>query len=100
MVVEIAQQGDDYEQGPLVERTPNPKGMKIINEATWDTAGIKCVIGHPDDAQAILALTSGEKMASMPVLGPYRGNREPGLFDWACPGLPLAARRSPRSRPV
>lgn len=58
--------------------------MQIINDATWDTAGIRCVIGHPADAQAIEALTTGEKLTRMPELGPYRGNRESGLFDWAC----------------
>ena len=85
MVVEVAQPGDNYEQGPLAERILNPKGMEIINEATWDTVGIKCVIGYPDDEQAIAALTTREKTVSMPALGPYRGNRELGLFDWACP---------------
>jgi len=87
MVVEVARQGDNYEQGPLAERTLNPKGMEIINEAAWDTVGIRCVIGHPDDEPAIAALTTGEKTVRMPDLGPYRGNREPGMFDWASPGL-------------
>ena len=90
MVVEVAQPGDRYEQEPLAERILNPKGMQIINEATWDTAGIKCVIGHSDDEQTIAALTTGEKTVRMPALGPYRGNREPSLFDWARPGLHLA----------
>ena len=81
------EQGDDYEQGLLAERTLNPKGMEIINQAAWDTVGIKCVIGHPDDEPAITTLTAGDKTARMPNLGPYRGNREPGMFDWACPGL-------------
>lgn len=87
MVVEVAQPGDDYEQGPFAERTLNPKGMQIINGATWDTVGIKCVIGHPDDEQTIAALTTGEKTVRMPALGPYRGNREPSLLDWACSEL-------------
>ena len=78
------------EYGTLAERILNPKGMQIINEATWDTAGIKCVIGHSDDEQTIAALTTGEKTVRMPALGPYRGNREPSLFDWARPGLHLA----------
>jgi hypothetical protein len=90
MVVEAAQAGDDYEQGPLVERTLNRAGMKIINDATWDTAGIRCVIGHPADAQAIEALTTGGKLTRMPELGPYRGDRGCGLFEWACSDLYLA----------
>lgn len=92
MVVEAAQPGDDYERGPLVERTLNPLGMQIINDATWDSAGIRCVIGHPDDAQAIEDLTTGEKLTRMPELGPYRGNREPGLFDWASSDSYIAVR--------
>ena len=95
MVVEVGQPGDEYERGPLAERTLNPKAMKIINEAAWDTIGIKCVIGHPDDSVAVASLTRGVKTVSMPALGPYRGNREPGLFDWALPGPATAARRSP-----
>ena len=97
MVVEVTQPGDDYEQGPLAVRTLNPKGMEIINEATWDTVGIRCVIGHPDDEQAISVLTAGAKQVRMPVLGPYRGNREPGLFDWADPEALAAVRRPPGS---
>jgi hypothetical protein len=92
MVVETAQPGDDYEQGPLAERTLNPKGMQIINDATWDTVGIKCVIGHPDDRSAIEALKTGEKLTQMPELGPYRGIREPSLFDWARAEARLAVR--------
>ena len=84
MVVEAAQAGDDCEQGPLVERTLNPAGMQIINDATWDTTGIRCFIGHPADALAIEALTTGAKLARMPELGLYRGDRECGLFEWAC----------------
>ncbi len=97
MVVEVAQHGDEYEQGPLAERTLNPRGMEIINAASWDTVGIECVIGHPDDQQAIAALTTGEKTVRMPEYGPYRGNREPGMFDWACPGSHLAVRQ-PRDK--
>jgi hypothetical protein len=60
-------------------------------------SGIRCVIGHPADAQAIEALTAGEKPTRMPELGPYRGNRESGLFDWAC-GDPYSAVR-PKQKP-
>jgi hypothetical protein len=83
MVIGVAGANDDYQCGPFAVRTLNPAGMKIINEATWDTVGIKCVIGHPDDLKAIAALAAGQKDAVMPRLGPYRGNREPGFFDWA-----------------
>jgi hypothetical protein len=93
MVVETAQPGDDYEHGPTVVRTPNPKGMQIINQATWDAVGIRCVIGHPNDRQAIAALTAGSKLVRMPNLGPYRGSREPGLFDWADAEVHVAVRR-------
>ena len=86
MVVEVAQQGDDYEQSPLVERTLNPTGMQIINHAAWDT--VASVLDRPPRRRpAITTLTAGDKTARMPNLGPYRGNREPGMFDWACPGL-------------
>jgi len=85
MVIEAAQPDDDYEQGPQAERALNPKGMAIINEATWDTVGIKCVIGHPDDMPWIAELRTGPIRVVMPGLGPYWGNREPGLFDWALP---------------
>lgn len=98
MVVEAAGPGDDYEQGPFAVRTLNPRGIKIINEAAWDTVGIRCVIGHPDDEQAISALATGVKQVKMPELGPYRGNREPGLFDWATPDITWASYRSSRRR--
>ena len=96
MAVGTAQAGDDYEQGPFAERTLNPRGMAIINEAVWDTVGIKCVIGHPDDESAIARLSTGSKLVRMPHLGPYRGNREPGLFDWATPEVVAVTRHPPR----
>ena len=83
MVAEAAQAGDDYETAPVTERTLNPKAMAIINEATWDTVGIRCVIGHPDDTAWISDLQPGPKAVKMPQYGPYRWNREAGLFDWA-----------------
>jgi hypothetical protein len=98
MVIDAAGPDDDYEQGPFAVRSLNPIGMKIINEATWDTVGIKCVIGHPDDEQAISALATGTKQARMPELGPYRGNREPGLFDWATPEITWASYRPSKRR--
>jgi hypothetical protein len=82
MVVEVAQPGDDYESGPLTERTLTQRGMELINDASWDTVGIRCVIGHPRDELAIAALATGETTASLEI-GPYRGNWEPGFFDWA-----------------
>jgi hypothetical protein len=83
MAVQAAQSGDDYEAGPLIERTPNLKAMAIINEATWDTVGIRCVIGNPGDMTWISDLRSGPKEVKMPKYRPYHGNQEAGLFDWA-----------------
>lgn len=45
MALGTAQPGDDYTQGPHAERTVNAKGMHILNSATWDHVGIRCVIG-------------------------------------------------------
>lgn len=50
MALGAAQPADDFGQGPYAERTINAKGMEILNDATWDHVGIRCVIGHPDDA--------------------------------------------------
>ena len=104
MVVGAAKPGDDYENGSRAERTLNPAGMTILNAATWETAGIRCVIGHPDDAPWISGLQVSDKPFAMPRLGSYRGNREPGFFDRAClrspprPGGMPAARPYDRSR--
>ena len=83
MVVEVAQPGDNYEQVPLTDGTLNPKGMEIINEAAWDTGGIRCVTSHPDDEAAIRCPDRRREDCGHAELGPYRGNREPGMFDWA-----------------
>jgi hypothetical protein len=98
MVIGAAGPDDDYEQGPFAVRTLNPRGMEIINEATGDTVGIKCVIGHPEDEQAISALATGVKQVKMPELGPYRNSREPGLFDWATPEVIWASYRPSKRR--
>ena len=46
--------------------------------------GIRCVIGHPDDAAYIGALQEhGRELKVKIRYGPYRGNREPGFFDWS-----------------
>ena len=84
MALGTAQPGDDYEQGPCAERTVNAKGVEILNSATWDHVGIRCVIGHPDDAADIRALQGhGRELRFKIRYGPYRGNREPGFFDWS-----------------
>lgn len=98
MVPGAAQPGDDYEQCPTTERTLNAKGMAIVNEALWDTAGIRFVIGHPDDEPSIAGIEIGPKLVALPPLGPYRGDREPGLFDWAFPGMHLALDPKTRKR--
>ncbi|MGV9350192.1 DUF4238 domain-containing protein [Streptomyces spiralis] len=54
MVVGAAQPNDDYEAGPLTERTLNAKGMELVNRAAWTITEITCVMGHPDDADYLL----------------------------------------------
>jgi hypothetical protein len=84
MALGAAQPGDDYEQGPYAERTVNAKGIEILNAATWDHVGIRCVIGHPGDAAYIGSLQDhGRELRVKIRYGPYRGNREPGFFDWS-----------------
>jgi len=34
--------------------------------------------------RGISGLQVSDKPFAMPRLGAYRGNREPGFFDWAC----------------
>ena len=82
MVDGAAQPGDDYERGPFAERILNPAGMRIINAATWGHGGIRCVMGHPDDAGWIGALEAGGTY-HLPRFGPYQGNRESGMFNWS-----------------
>ena len=45
MALGPAESWDDYEQGPYAERAVNAKGAVILNDATWDHVGIRCVIG-------------------------------------------------------
>jgi hypothetical protein len=83
MALGAAQSSDDYEQGPHAERTVNAKGAVILNDATWDHVGIRCVIGHPDDADYVETLQDHDRQIKVKIrYGPYRGNREPGFFDW------------------
>ena len=85
MVVNTAETADDYESGPLAERILSPNAVAIVNEATLDTTGIRCVIGHPDDWDIISAIPIGPKAVQMPENGPYLGTFEEGVFDWARP---------------
>jgi hypothetical protein len=79
----VAGDPDCYLQGPYAERTANAKGVEILNNATWDHVGIRCVIGHPDDAADIRALHDHHRQLEVRIrYGPYRGNREHGFFDW------------------
>jgi len=91
MAVGTAEPGDDYEARPFAERILDPGTVTTINEATLDTVGIRCVIGHPHDRDGIGALTSGPKLAAMPDTGACLGTREGGLFDWARPARHFAA---------
>ncbi|MGW1008286.1 hypothetical protein [Streptomyces sp. NPDC002520] len=86
MVVGVAQPTDDYEAGPLAERSLNAKGMELVNQATWTVNEITCVMGHPDDADYLLRLPETGSTLRLPRLGPYRGNREPSYFHWASAG--------------
>lgn len=84
MALGTAQPGDDYGQGPYADRTVNAKGAEILNAATWDHVGIRCVIGHPDDVAYIGSLRDHDRELRVKIrYGPYRGNREPGFFDWS-----------------
>jgi hypothetical protein len=83
MALGTAQSADDYEYGPYAERTVNAKGGVVLNDATWDHVGIRCVIGHPDDAMYISTLKDHDRQLRFKIrYGPYSGNREPGFFDW------------------
>ncbi|MGW1917795.1 hypothetical protein ACWCQS_45945 [Streptomyces sp. NPDC002076] len=86
MVVGAAQPTDDYEAGPLTERTLNAKGMELVNRAAWTVTEITCVMGHPDDADYLLQLPETGSTLRLPRLGPYRGNREPSYFHWVLTG--------------
>lgn len=83
MAVSEAVPGDDFEAGPVAERALNVRGMTIVNNATWELIGTTCVFGHPDDAPWIEALEGSEHTVRLPLLGPYEGNRESGILDWA-----------------
>jgi hypothetical protein len=93
MAVGAAQPGDDYETGPFAERILRAGTVTTVNEAALGTVGIRCVIGHPDDRDAIAAMTVGPKVAAMPQTGACLGTLEGGLFDWAWPVRQFAAER-------
>lgn len=91
MAVGTAQPGDVYERGPFAERILDQGTVTTVNEAALDTVGIRCVIGHPDDRDAIAAMTTGAKIAAMPVTGAFLRTSEGGLFDWALPARQFVA---------
>jgi hypothetical protein len=91
MAIGAAQPGDDYEAGPFAERILAPGTVTTVNEAALGTVGIRCVIGHPDDRDAIAAMTIGSKIAAMPETGACLGTLEGGLLDWARPVRQFAA---------
>ncbi|MGI5461248.1 hypothetical protein ACQEWB_50510 [Streptomyces sp. CA-249302] len=89
MVVGLALPTDDYEAGPLAERTLNAKGMEIVNQIAWTVPEITCVMGHPGDADYLLQLSETGPTVRLPRLGPYRGNRDPGFYHWALDDIDL-----------
>jgi hypothetical protein len=91
MAIGAARSGDDYEVGPFAERVLDPDTVTIVNEAALGTAGIRCIIGHPEDRAAITKMTTGPMLAAMPATGACLGTHEGGLFDWAWPVRQFAA---------
>lgn len=64
------------------ELTLTPGAVELLNEASWRLGGIRCVIGHPEDAESIQALSVDRELVA-PLLGPFRGTGRADLFDWA-----------------
>jgi hypothetical protein len=83
IAVDAARQGDECDAGPYAVRWLNPKALRFVNGASWDQVNTRAVFGHPDDEQTLAALRHAGQLARLPRLGPYQGNREPGLLDWA-----------------
>lgn len=59
-----------------------PAAVEIVNHVAWGQEGISCVIGHPLEAQCLLALDDHMDLVE-PRLGWFRESRVRGLFDWA-----------------
>jgi hypothetical protein len=83
MALDTALPDSNYEAGPVAQRTLNPAGMRITNACAWGHPEIRCVIGHPHDAEMIAALPETGTALRLPQLGPFHGSQEPGLLDWA-----------------
>lgn len=85
MAVGKAQPGDDYEKAPYAEREVNARGVRLLNELSWDHVGIRCAIAHQDDEQDLRALVDHGRRFVMKnrYLRPYRHTRELRLLDWA-----------------
>ncbi len=73
--------GEDYRTGPFAQRTLNRRGVRRVNEAAPLQFQVRCVIGHPEDAEWIKTL--GERATRAPRHGPFCSTREHGLFTWA-----------------
>jgi len=93
MATDAVQEGDDYEAGPYAVRRLNPKALRFVNGASWDQVNTRAVFGHPDDEQTLVELQHTGQLARLPLLGPYQGNREPGLLDWAFTFTEIRTRR-------
>jgi hypothetical protein len=76
-----ARANEDYQLGPFAQRTLNRRGVQVVNEALPRQFEVRCVIGHPEDADWIDAL--GERRTKPPALGPFCSTRERSLFGWA-----------------
>jgi len=67
---------------PTQERTLIQSAVEVLNDASWQGEGIRCVIGHPDDEAELMRLDTKRPLV-IPRYGPYRLTRELGFFDWA-----------------
>ena len=85
MAVGKARPGDAYEQAPYAEREVNARGMRLLNEFSWDHIGIRCVIAHHDHERDLTELVDHGRRFVMKsrYLHPYRHTRETRLLDWA-----------------
>lgn len=80
-VAAAATAGEEYRRGPFAQRTLNRRGVRVVNEAALRQFQVRCVIGHPEDADWIEKL--GDRVTKSPKHGPYCSTREHGMFAWA-----------------
>jgi hypothetical protein len=65
---------------PTASRELVPGAVERLNQASWITRAIRCLIGHPDDAERLMRLDTSQRL--MPSLGAFRNRGQEGLFDW------------------